>query len=88
MLKEECHTQQICFCFCLHYSQGSVLRLIYVLFDCVELFVTLVHVYIIFSMKGELLYGLFDGLKCFMNKAYCDSLKFTCKAIQKCGHYC
>ena len=37
------------------------------MFDCVELFVALVRVYIFFSMKGELLYGLFDGLKGFMN---------------------
>ena len=49
MLKEECHTQQIFFS--VNYSQGSVLRLIYALFDCVELFVTLVHVYILFSMR-------------------------------------
>ena len=34
----------------------------------VELFVTLVHVYIKhFSIKCELLYGLFDGLKGFLN---------------------
>ena len=66
MLKEKCHMQQI-FCFCLHYSQGSVLRFIYALFDCVELFVTLVYFYTFFSMKGELSYGLFDDLKGFLN---------------------
>ena len=37
--------------------------------DCLELFVTLVHVYIC-SMKGELLYCLFDGFKGFLNQAY------------------
>ena len=39
-------------------------------------------------MKGELLYGLLDGLKGFLNKTKCDSLKFICKAIQKCEKYC
>ena len=38
----------------------------YALFDCVELFVTQVHVYICF-MKGELLYSLFGGCKGFLN---------------------
>ena len=66
MLKEECHTQQIFFCYCLHYSKGSVLSFNYALFACAELFVTLVRLHI-FSMKGELLYGLFDGLKYFLN---------------------
>ena len=69
-------------CFCLDYLQVKVLRFINVLFDCVELFVTLAHVYIFFSMKCELLYGMFDGLKGFLNKAYCDSINFLCKAIQ------
>ena len=55
------------FCFCLNYSQSTVLSFIYTFFDCVELFVTLVHVNIYFSMKGELVYGLFDGLKGFLN---------------------
>ena len=33
-------------------------------------------------MKGEIVYGLFDGLKGFLTKAFCDSLNFRCKAIK------
>ena len=64
------------------------MRFIYALFDCVELFVTLVHVYIFFPLKGELFYSLFDGLRVFLNKAYCTCLQFICKAIKKCDQYC
>ena len=39
-------------------------------------------------MKGELLYGLFNGLKGFLNKAYWSSPKFISKSIQKCEQYC